>query len=308
MYRYLLTTVILLLLIPTDSEAQFGNIGKKVLDKSKDKLERKIEDKVVEKLSEEIARMAFKPINSAMDSMLKSSYEDDQGGNVDWSKAGASYGDFLEDLNKAANVPDEYVFNIQVDAEMKDYDKEKHDIVWLYSTEHKYMGIEQKEGKKETLIVIDNENDVMVMYSDENGNRTAQALPSMIKLSSAFVNQQNNDTNQSYNMTFNKIDKTKKIAGYESQGYKFDSEEEEGDAWIALKFPVDFFNVFGNAYAQFMPKTYSETFEGTKGMIMASEYQNKKDKKLKSSYKVKKVKEKERKIDNAEWGLGNAEN
>ena len=277
MHKHLISTVILLLLIPCVGFSQFGGIGKKVLDRSKDKLERKIEDKVVEKLSEEIARMAFRPIESAMDSMLRSSYEEDQGGNVDWSKAGQSYNDFLNDLNKAANVPDEYIFNILVEAEMKDYEKEKHDILWLYSTDLKIMGIEQKEDKTKTLIVIDNENDVMVMYTDEDGNRTAQALPSMLKYSSAFVNQQNVETNQDYNMTFTKLDKTKKIAGYESQGYEFESEEEKGDAWIALDFPVDFFNLFGNAFAQFMPKTYSDTYNGTKGMIMSSEYQNKKD-------------------------------
>ena len=296
------------MMIPMIGNAQFGNIGKKVLDRSKDKLERKIENKVVEKLSDEIARMAFKPINSAMDSMLRSSYEEEQGGNVDWEKSGESYSEFLNNLNKSANVPEEYTFNIQVDAEMKDYEKEKHDILWLYSTEHKYMGIEQKEGKTKTLIVIDNENDVMVMYTDEDGNRTAQALPSMMKFATSYVNQQNVETNQNYNMTFTKLDKTKKIAGYESQGYEFESEEEKGDAWVALKFPVDFFGIFSNAYAQFMPKTYSETFEGTKGMIMASEYKNKKDKKLKSSYKVKKIREQERTINNAEWGISTSEN
>ena len=284
--------------------AQFGGLKDKVIKRTKQKFEKKVEDKIVEALSEELARMAFRPINSAMDSMLRSSYEEEQGGNVDWDKAGESYGEFLNNLNKAANVPEAYHFNVIVEAEIKDYEKEKHKVIMLYSTDNKYMGIEQENDGTKTLIVIDNEQDIMVMYTDQDGNRSAQALPSMMKFSNSFVNQQNVETNVNYNMTFTKLDKTKEIAGYESEGYKFESEEEKGDAWVALEFPVSFFEMFGNAYAQFMPKTYSETFNGTNGMIMESEYQNKKDKKIKSSYKVKKVKLEDRKINNSEWGLG----
>lgn len=304
MQKLLFTILVIFLLAPISGEAQFGSLKNKVINRSKDKLERKIEDKVVEKLSEEIARMAFKPIESAMDSMLKSSYEEQEGGNVDWGKAGEAYGDFLNGLNKSANVPPEYNFDLQVDSEIKDYEKEKHEITMLYNTEKKYMGIETKEKDKTSLIVMDNENDVIVMYTTEDGKKTAQALPSMMSMSTAFINQQQIDSSGIYNMTFTKKNKTKKIAGYESQGYDFDSKEEKGEAWIAIDFPVDFFNVFGSAYAQFMPKTYSDTFEGTQGMIMASEYQNKNDKKLKSSYKVKKVKKDKRSIKNADWGLG----
>ena len=289
---------------PASGNAQFGRLKDKVLNRSKDKLEREIENKVVEKLSDEIARMAFKPIESAMDSMLKSSYEEQEGGNVDWGKAGEAYGDFLNGLNNSANVPAEYNFDLQVFSEIKDYDKVKHEVTMLYSTTERFMGFETEEDGKKNLIVMDMVNDVMVMYTEEDGQKKAQALPSMMTLSAAFINQQQIDSSGIYNMTFTKKDKTKKIAGYESQGYDFESKEEKGEAWIAIDFPVDFFNVFGSAYAQFMPKTYSDTFEGTQGMIMSSEYQNKDDKNLKSSYKVKKVKKDKRVIKNADWGLG----
>jgi hypothetical protein len=304
MHKLLLSTLVLLLLIPTAGNSQFGRLKDKVLKRSQDKLERKIEDKVVEKLSEEIARMAFRPIESAMDSALRSSYEEKEGGNVDWEKAGESYGEFLAGLNKAANVPAEYNFDLQVEAEMKDYEKVNHDMTMLYSTTENYMGFETEEDGKKSLIVIDMVNDVMVMYSEEDGKKQAQAIPSMMTMSAAFINQQNVQNSDNYKMTFKKKNKTKKIAGYESQGYEFESEEEKGEAWIAIDFPVDFYNVFGSAFAQFMPKTYADTFEGTKGMIMASEYQNNKDKKLKSSYKVKKVREDKRSLKNSDWGIG----
>ena len=48
----------------------FDKLNKKTMDK----LEQKAEYKIVEELSEEIARRAFKPIDKAMDDMLKSTY------------------------------------------------------------------------------------------------------------------------------------------------------------------------------------------------------------------------------------------
>ena len=98
-------------------QAQFGNLKDKIVNRTKDKLERKAEQKLVEELSEELARRAFKPIDKAMDNMLRSSYEAENGGDVDWEKDGGAFQAYLESLNKNATVPTSYSFDVQMEME-----------------------------------------------------------------------------------------------------------------------------------------------------------------------------------------------
>ena len=282
--------------------SQFG-LKDKILKRTQDKLERKVEDKIVEELSEELARMAFQPIENAMDEMLRSSYEEQQGGEVDWEKSGAAYNDFLKSLNANANVPAAYEFNLTVEAEIKDHDKEKHEVTMLFKNSENIIGFKQDQSGDETTIVIDNENNVMIMYStDDEGNKTAQALPSINTFGKSMMNgMETQDIDNS--LKISKINKQKKIAGYLAQGYEFDSDKEKGNAWIAIDFPVDFFEIMANGFSNFMPQTYNETVMETKGMVMESLYENKDDKNIKSSFKVKKVREEETSINNEEWGI-----
>jgi hypothetical protein len=301
--RTLLTFIIILLFFITpEVKAQFG-LGNKIKNRAQQKLERKIEDRIVEELSEELARMAFKPIDRAMDDMLRSQYEEEQGGEVDWEKSGEAYSDFLKGMNAATNVPESYHFDIQVEAEMKDYEKEKHEMTFLYAKGQKILGLKQKQDGEDVMIVIDNERDAIIMYSTEDGKKKAQAIPSMNKFAMGLAksSMENQDDRTKY--VFKKTGKTKKIAGYLSDEFTFESEMEKGDAWIAQNFPISFFDIFGFGMNQFMPKTYSDTMVELDGMVMMSNYENKEDKKIQSSFKVKKVIEENTEITNKDWGL-----
>ncbi|MFZ1559473.1 MAG: hypothetical protein WAT37_06075 [Saprospiraceae bacterium] len=46
------------------------------MNEAKRKLERKIEDKIIQAVSDELAQRAFKPIDQAIDSMMRKKYQD----------------------------------------------------------------------------------------------------------------------------------------------------------------------------------------------------------------------------------------
>lgn len=281
------------------ASAQFGGLGDRIAKRTKDKLERKAEDKLVERLSEELARMAFKPIDKAMDDMLRSSYEEKEGGEVDWEKAGSAYGDFLNGMNEAANIQESYTFDLQMEVEIKDGEKEKHNMTLLFNKGRKIMAFEQK--KENSTIIFDNENDVMIMLTDKDGKKEGQAVPSMMKLAGAFA--VGAEMDKQAPMEFKPNGKTKKIAGYNTTGYDFESEKEKGTTYIAKDFPVNIVSAFGNSYENFLPANYTETVNMMDGMAFESTYQSKVGKKPKGSFKTKKVSEKTITYKSSEWGL-----
>lgn len=270
-----------------------------------DKLEDKVEDKLIEELSEEIARRAFRPIDDAMDDMLRSTYEGENGGEVDWNKAGQDYANFLSGLNEAANVPASYEFNIEMEIEMKDGEKEKHTAIYYFSGQKSIMGIKQLDGDTENLMVIDSENDVLILYTEENGKKKAQAVPSAMKMAGNIL-KMNQEEMKMPEYEVEKTGKTKKYAGYKCDEYKLKSQEDEIKMYVAGEFPVSFKTTFGELSKNFLPENYNKSFAQIEdGMVMFSQYKDKENKKYNSTFEVKKVNEKSTVINNSEYGLSN---
>jgi hypothetical protein len=274
----------------------------KLKKKTMDKLEQKAEDKLVEELSEEIARRAFKPIDKAMNDMLRSSYEDEQGEEVDWEKAGEAYNDFLLGMNKQADVPANYSFDLKMDIETKDGEKEKHEMQYYFSKDQSIMGIQQDADNTQNFIVIDNKRDIIVLYTTKDGKKSAQAIPSAMKITGAFI-KANEENLEIPEYSVDKTGKSKKIAGYESEEFKLISEKDEMSMYVAKDFPVSFQSTFGETYENFLPENYYKSVSSVDGMVMYSEYKSNENKKYNSTFEVKKVTNESLKIENSDYGL-----
>ncbi len=291
----------LIFLLPFQSQAQFGRMIK---DRVQKKVERKVEEKIVEEISEAIAREAFKPIEKSIDELFKSSYENETGDSVDWEKAGAAYSDFLLGMNKAANVPDAYTFDYSLEVEVKDYDDKKHNMRYFFSKDGKIMGMQEYSADKKDVVVFDSENDVMVVYSvDKNGKKTAQALPSVMKLASAFAGKAVKEEMEKQNFNVSKTGKTKKIIGYTCDEYLVETDEDKTVAYVSNSFPVSFTKTFGESMNNFLPSNYTNSSDLMEGMSLLTQYQNKEDKKRSSSFEAKKLSEEKTVYDNKDYGL-----
>lgn len=297
----LITILCLLISFPLTSDAQLlGRLKRAV----KDKVEKRIEDKIVEELSEELANRAMKPINKAFDEYLKSSYETETGEKWDQAKfdslmtaSGEAYMDFLGGMNKAANVPAEYVFDIVLDIETQEENDQKHRTEMYFSLSNSAMGFHQKEDKQDMIIIMDPDNDVMVMFNVKENK--AQAMPSMFSITkgvaAAYVEEEDLAISN-----FEATGKTKKIAGYNSSQYKGETKDDKFTTYLTTDLPFDWKDTYGGLIESIAPKMYNENYNQIKGMMMRSESINKESKK-KSSWEVKKVSEVTKKIKKADF-------
>jgi len=262
--------------------AQFGGLGKKILDKTTDKIEDRIENEVSERIANEIAARAMKPVNAVLDSIFKAE-------KVDWEKTGKSLEEFALAMDRTVDLPDAYNFDIVVDIEMKDYDKKKHKMQMYLSESKSMFGMRNPDqgDQANDIIVMDMENGLTAMYREVDGEKVVSALPNMTEMGMAVV--MSTIDEEDINFTFEKTGKTKTIHGYTCHEYKGKSEDEEVKGYIAHDFPVDMMSIFGDAGKQFMPKNLNDIIEDMKGFTMKSESKFENGKK--STWEVKKINE-----------------
>lgn len=278
-----------LFLAPQITHAQLlGKLKRAV----QDKVEQRIEDKIVEELSEELANRAMKPINKAFDEFLKSSYENETGEKFDQAKfdsvmtaAGGAYMDFLEGMNKAANVPEEYVFDVVLDVETQEESKEKNRTEMMFSTTSSVMGFHQNFDDDDIMMVMDPDNDLMVMFNLKE--KTAQAMPSMFSLTKGLAAVYVEDSDYKV-ISFEETGKTKKIAGYNSKEWKGETTDAKFSTYLSTELPFDWKDMYGGLIESIAPKIYNENYKNINGMMMKSENVDKETNK-KSKWEVKKV-------------------
>lgn len=277
---------------------------KKLKNRAMDKIEKRVEDKVVEELSEEIARRVMKPVDKAFDDMLKASYRSEHGEELSdeqidsiMQSAGSNYVKFLETLNTSVELPDSYEFDFSMTMETKEENGEKNEIEMWLGEASSILGIKETDNNK-GFIIIDMKNDIVVMYSEENGKKKAQAIPSMLKLTGTMMaNNQKMD-----NVKIEGPGKSKKILGYKSYEYKVESEEMKSKYFISKEVPFSWYDSFYKSMTQYAPGLYNENMEKVEGMMLEGEMFDKKSKK-KSFMKTKDISEKRFSIDNSEYSM-----
>lgn len=284
------------------AEAQIFN---GIMNEAKRKLEKKIEDKIIEAVSDELAARAFKPIEASIDSLLRREYEESGS-----RSSGVNYADFIESLNKEVDLPEKYTFNLIQDVEITDYDGKKNFIKLYYSKSESILGFENVDDKHQTqTVVMDIERDAMVMFTvDKKGKKSGQVVPNVLKLSQSLVNNSANkaETDEGSNIKIKKTGKTKKIAGYKTDQYMGESEDEKLTFYLANNFPVYPEATMQAFIGNLAPAAYKENSNRLKNInLIMLEYVNerKKDNGETTSWITKKVSEKKIDFVNKDFGL-----
>ncbi len=298
---YLLTIAILLTSI-TVSHAQLLNRLKK---RTMEKIENRLEEKVVEELSEEIARRAMQPVDKAFDSFLRESYRKEYGEDYSdeqidslMNSIGSNYTQFLEAMNQMADLPPSYTFDYQCTIESKEENGDKDVTTMWVGGEGSLLGM--KQDNEYNFVIIDMKNDNIVMYKEEDGKKTAQALPSMMSMAGAMVASSSEFQDNMQNMNIEGPSKTKKIQGYNASLYKVETDEDISEYYISTEVPFSFHDGIYKSLTQYFPSMYGSEMESMKGMMLEGESYNKQTKK-KSYFKTKDIKEQKVTINNAEY-------
>lgn len=277
-------------LISTQAQAQFF---KKIMDGATDKVMDKVEDRIIDELTEELARQMYKPIDKALDSLMYREYEESgQNDSID-------YTGFLKMLNSNAELPPNYNFDVSLDIEVKDYDGDKHDMEMMFSKSGDHFGFKQLDKKEDAFnfMIIDYKNDLMCMYSEKDGKKTVQAIPSMMGLATHMAKQQIDTEDYKVNET----GKTKKIAGYKCSEFEIETTDEISKVYVSKEFPINWEESFGQQMSQLNSESYAKIAKVIDGMVLQSESKQKDNKKKKSSWKTKKVRTDSFLINNSEY-------
>lgn len=293
------TTISLVILLFISVNLNSQGFLKKLKDRTMDKIQQKAEDKLVDELSERLANEAVKPINSYMDSLFAQSYENETGETYDPQNA-EKMNAFLEGLMGNVELPEEYVFDYKLEVELKDYGSKDEETMYLFvSTSQDIFGMEQEQDDKKMFVVFDSENDAMVSYDQNKKER--MALPVNSAFMSMYAEKAMEEEMKEMNLEVEKISKTKKILGYQSQGYKYKTSETESEAYISNELPFDWDDTFGTMLKQFAPNFYQDNEEyKLDGMLMMAETKRLEDGK-KSEWEMKKIDENTTRIVNADY-------
>ena len=242
-------------LVWTCAEAQFL---RGIVNKATDKALDRVEDKIADRLAEELANAMYRPIDKALDSLLQNSYE------ASGSRDSVDYQGFLAILNSSAELPPSYAFDVVMEMEIVDYDGKKNEMEMWFDESGNHFGMKQYEKKNSNLMVIDIQRDIICMYTEENGKKKVQAIPTMSKWM-GYAGGQSVDLPE---IKVTPLNKTKKIAGYECEGYEVETEEEFSTVWMTNKVPVTWKDELSKFLAQFNSERMAQYKEELNGMFM----------------------------------------
>lgn len=271
--------IILLLLaglLSLQLSAQFGSLGNKVANK--------VKDHMIDKAADAIADKIISKWNEAEQEALKKEYDSIQREDPD---AYENFEEYKRSLNKNPYVQDEYQFDLWMDIESTDgNDSDQYQM--FFNKNNALLGMKTIE-EATAFTVIDYDNDIMIIYTEDEGEKNMQALPSFQKLAGSIVYHASMEAEEQDQYNFEKTGKTKNIAGYKCDEYSGESDEGTYTMYISSDFPISWDHIYGKFYTQYLIQNNSE-ISNLSGMMMEYIGLNKKGK-VESTWEVKEVKE-----------------
>jgi len=307
MFHKLLTkcafVVLCITAFSSNSDAQFDRL----LRQTTNKLANEVERMAIEKISDVIAQKAAERIEQEFDKMLQEAVKDDST-KYDRDSAyyalGSSYGAFLQGLNDAADLPESYTFDLNILVDVKtQVDDKPEPMRYYYSTKDAIIGIQTAKTESDwQFILMDLENDVTVMYQHDGDEKTAQAIPNMMKFAGG-MGKSNTEEEKEYKIS--PIKGKERIAGYKCDGFEGTDGESKFEAWLTDALDIDMKDTYGKMMQQFgSANAYQTSWSDMHGMVLKSETYDEKGK-LTSSMVAKEVGKRTFTITNADYTFGN---
>lgn len=281
-----------------------GQILNRVLDKTMNKVNNALEEKASDLIADMLARQLEKQLDHyweelTREAVLQDSIDRAQKGDTAYVDASEAVSRYLSNMNRAADVPEEYVFNWKFDCVMGT-GKEEDESVFYYSEGSPVFAIEQEENGGTNLIVIDLDKDLMVMFqTSKKGEKTAQALPNMMNFAGRAAAQSMDSVMANYHIR--KGNKQKTVAGYSCQQYLAEDDDHTYEIYVAPELKNIWKDTYGSFMQRFTSLEYQDEFKKVEGMAMESTSTSKKNKKDVNTFEVTKVDHNDVKIQKADY-------
>ncbi len=288
-----------LLLSTTTTQAQ---ILDRVLKRTTDKLVNRAEDMVVEKASDALSRILVNKMEREIDKVLMAEYEKQDSvaeANGETPRY-PNYDAFLSSMNRAADVPESYEFDLLLITEVTEGKDKPQDMVYYLDRDGEVTAFEtiEKNGKK-TMMLLDMKQDLSIIYTEEDGKRTAQAIPSMFSWAGAAAKQNAEENEVEYD--FRATGKKKKVAGYRCEEYEITHEDGKSRCYVTTELDFSWSDAFGQMMAKMVSEKTMEQFSKMEdGMALESINYDKKNKQD-SHWLTKEVKQEAFTLDNSQY-------
>ncbi len=300
MTRLLFMLTVMLITAPNAE----GQLLKRILKNTEDKIVDSAERMVVEKASEALARAVMRSLEKKLDDLLAKEYARQD--SIDKANGRTpryrDFDDFLNAMNRADDVPPAYHFDIQqyvtVTGKSK---KDKQSMTYLFSKEGDKYAFEMDDDGAQSMVVFDLKNDLMVIYRDEDGEKTAYAMSNMIPLAAGMMNDADREE-EDFKLT--KTGKTKTIAGYHCEEYEMMREKERTSTYTTQDLSFNSIGAYRQMFEQFLSKEEMASLDNYKGIAMEMTHYDKKGK-LETHWLTEKIVEKDMEWDNSQYTFKN---
>ncbi len=261
--------------------------AQRFLDKLLDKTTEKVEESVTESASDKAAEESGEAVDRWLDGLFGGSGESPSGegadpavegdaapgahpyGGADPEATNAMLQRMMGDMDRSADVPEAYRFDLVMDIELREGD-DVTPISLLVSEDGGLFGFRADDGNGGTQTsVIDAERSLMAVFQDRaDGTRQAMALPNMMEMAAAWGGSAESVEAEMDGYTFAATGRTKDIAGYRCREYHGEGEDSEVDFWITDELPVDWMETFRQGFGATLPTAYTAAYGGLDGAMM----------------------------------------
>lgn len=237
------------------------------------RLLRKLQEKVHERVEEKVEERAEKKVDEAIDNQLdkiEESIESNQGESSDTetsredrdNQRQARMQNLLKGIGMSGEpvpIADSYSFTHLIQMHVESFDKNgrkesEGEFITHLNPQSSSMAYQMVSGDigepGQGMFIIDAENGATIILSEENGQKTGLVYGMGAFFSSmgeAYEEEALEETPESYllNPNVSKTGRTKTIAGYKCEEYKYNDEESDSEIWITTDLKMntrDFFS------------------------------------------------------------------
>jgi hypothetical protein len=240
--------------------------GQRFLKKLQEKIEEKVEERAKEKVDERVEQKA----NEAIDNQIDKAEE-----SLESENSGQSSGNEVQREERVNNIlkgfglsgepvpiEDNYNFDHLIEMHIESFNKngekeEEGEFITHFNPGAKNMAYEMISGNisnpGQGVIIIDIDNGALIIVGEENGEKTgiAYGLKSFFNSTGEIYDEADPEgTPESYlaNPNITKTGRTKTIAGYKCDEYKYSDEETESHIWITKDMKLGSRDYFSSLY------------------------------------------------------------
>ncbi len=252
--------------------------GQRLLKKLQETIQEKVEEKVEERTEQKVDEAIDKQLDKVEESIDKNSSEEKTSPAEKGKEREARMQNMLKGIGMSGEpvpVADHYTFKNLIEMQIETYDKNgkkesQGSFITHLNPENRAMAYEAISGdigqSGQGIFIIDAENGATIILNEEKGEKTGIVYGISAFFSSigeTIENENIAETPEAYltNPNVKKTGRTKKIAGYSCDEYRYNDETSESEIWITQDLKMntqDFFSTLfkTNLYAGGIPWGY----------------------------------------------------